>query len=111
MTRKGKQFGGTYFTWRNRDMANKYINRDTRRPPLPKAKVDKPVNRALYGCVGGPFDGQKVWLSGNSVQSIHTAEFTLGAWHGRYVFDTSAPNGSRKVVWQPTPRWKREDTP
>lgn len=110
MTRKYRAPGFTYGRW-NRDMAGKYISRDTSRPPLHKAKVSKANPKKLYGCVGGPFDGQKIWLGGSTVQDVRTADFTLGTWHGRYVFDTSAAAGSRKVVWQPTPRRKQEDTP
>lgn len=67
-----------------------------------KPKVSKANPKRLFGCVGGPFDGNKIWLSGNDVGCINTLTFRVGQWCGRYVFDTSTNlnDGSRKVVWE-----------
>ena len=103
-----KSMGGLN-RWR-RDMAGKYVNRSSARPPLLKPKVSKAHPKRLFGCVGGPFDGNKVWLScglnaKNGQPIASTLPFRVGTWCGRYVFDvgTNINDGSRKVVWEDVP--------
>jgi hypothetical protein len=86
-------------------MAGRYISRKIERDPPHRPKVSKAYPKRLFGCVGGPFDGNKVWLSGNDVTRINTMTFRVGTWCGRYRCEngTNIFDGSRKVVWEDIP--------
>lgn len=90
------------YRYLDRSMAGKYLSRDTRRPPLPKARVNKAHPKRLFGCVGGPFDGNKIWLSGSDVTQACTLVMTIGNFRGRYVYDPTcdAAKGQRRVIWE-----------
>lgn len=105
---KGKSMGGLN-RWR-RDMAGRYINRKIERDPPHRPKVSKAYPKRLFGCVGGPFDGNKIWLScginaRNGQPIANTLPFRVGQWCGCYVFDigSNMEDGSRKVIWQDIP--------
>lgn len=94
-----------------RDIAGKYLSRNAERQLPHRPKRSTANHKQLFGCVGGPFDGAKLWLvstfspgtrQGHLVAS--TTTFRLGLWRGRYIFDVlSDIAGNRKVIWEDLP--------
>lgn len=62
------------------------------RPKRPKRSEPK----AKYTCVGGPFDGQVMWLSKSNPSTV---EFSLRGMRGRYLLNRET-SGSTFVEWK-----------
>lgn len=52
--------------------------------------------KAKYICVGGPFDGQAMWLSKSNPSTV---EFSLHGMRGRYLLNRET-SGSTFVEWK-----------
>lgn len=90
---------GAHNAWRRLDNS-RYISRSIERT-VHKLRVSKANPKRLFGCVGGPFDGCKLWLTGSDPVTVTTLTLRVGAFVGRYVWHSDNQTGSQRVAWEP----------